>query len=144
MKKPAQPKLGSLEPAKSQYNPGDRVVVRVSRALTSDERRSCEASVNQWCRVDVNQLFVDCSSIEIVARRQQSDDTLVAGLDHYQFTPDTTTIRMSCSAVRVDEGDTFELYLKHPQGPANQILIDLRRWVGPDHEIVVMPWRFPL
>lgn len=135
-----QPTLSSIAPAQTQYQAGDRIVVRLSRAWTDYERRQCEKSVNGWCGVDVNQLFVDCSSFVVVVRRVNGDDATIAGLDAKPVDSRPDQLNMSCVKVTLLKGDSVECHYRASCNTLAQFRLDLIRWVGQDNEVIFIPW----
>jgi len=66
-----KPNLAEVHCSKIQFNPGDRILVRVLRALDSDELDRLVRTIKRWAEVDVEVLVVDCTKVELKIENNQ-------------------------------------------------------------------------
>lgn len=97
------PLLSDLQPTRTTYCAGDRLIARVSIDLGSSKKLTLQRMIRQYTREDVRILIVNCSAIELI--RIRGEEALVlAGLMHTS-SQKLGVLSFGASKVDLDEKD---------------------------------------
>ena len=59
------PRLAEVKCQRIQFQPGDRIIVRVFHSLNKDEKKKLRRTIQQWAGVEVAVLIVDATEMEV-------------------------------------------------------------------------------
>ena len=59
------PRLAEVKCQHIQFQPGDRIIVRVFHSLNKDEKKKLRRTIQQWAGVEVAVLIVDATEMEV-------------------------------------------------------------------------------
>lgn len=65
----ARARLADVQCTRLQFQPGDRVLVRVRQPLSGEQRRRLQKTVERWAGDCVEVLIVDTSAMEVFVER---------------------------------------------------------------------------
>ena len=66
-----RPRLADVQCSRFQFQPGDRLLVRVFETLTKSERKRLEKTVKRWTGPDVEILIIDPKRMELTLDRRR-------------------------------------------------------------------------
>ncbi len=59
------PKLADVQCTRLQFQPGDRILVKVYQPLGRDQRKKLRRTVEKWAGTDVEVLIVDATAFDV-------------------------------------------------------------------------------
>lgn len=65
-----RPRLADVQCSRFQFQPGDRLMVRVFETLTRAERKRLEKTIKRWTGPDVEILIIDPKRMELTLDRK--------------------------------------------------------------------------
>lgn len=71
-----RPKIAEIQCYRVQFEPGDRILVRVHHRLDRDQKASLIRSVKKWAGTDVEVLIVDTTQMEISIEQSAINRTI--------------------------------------------------------------------
>lgn len=142
----ARPLLSDIQTSRLKFDPGDRILVRVSTNLPSEQYKSLERSVTKFAGTDVRILIVNCLRTRLLRNRNNKIETLVDETYAEYYEENLGVANISCSKIDFQNGDQLicedkvVLTCKHSD---NRTLIVkdlkawLRNWIGSDVEVII-------
>ncbi len=144
----AKPLLSDIQTTKVKFNPGDRVLVRISEDLTRDKENKLKKSIVKFFGEDVRILFVNCLKTRLLRRRKNGMTERLADESYIKNQNKNLGVaNLSCSKIDFDSGDQLICYDRavlfscHPNNTTlivKHIKDWLKQWVGNDIEIIIM------
>lgn len=135
------PLLSDTQTTKYTYEPGDRILVRITSELTQDQYVKVERAIKKYTREDVRVLIVNPLHIGILWKHAdtQEIESLVSkeDLDLHAINPGVANL--DCSVTKLQIGDT--LWISSPYLSSNltreRMYSWIRNWTGPDVELII-------
>lgn len=129
--------------SQATYEPGDRVIARVCINLTAEQRHAIMRAVREHAGADVDVLILNCAKLWLFKQRPGKPDEVLCGPAHYGRMQEGTA-NLHCSKVTFDKGESLLLSVPASVGADAELQIKMmvaavRKWAGPDVEVVVMP-----
>ena len=125
------PKISDLQPTKTKYIAGDRVIARIQSNLSASQFRILESSINEYAGVALNILIVDCRNVQLQLVRGNSR-TMLAD-PSYVSSRLGNTVTFGCSKVEFLPDDFLVVKQRIPSLAFHANLI---RWAG---DILIIP-----
>lgn len=143
----ATPLISDIDVTRYQFEPGDRLLVRVANDLTEDQQYKLYKAISRFAGGDVRILIVNCLKMRMMKVMPSGNAEIIVDErvgDNYRI-PQLIKGQMEvqCSVVDLQPGDLLSIQLKHyPDGKLQRkrILDWAKQWTGKDVEIRLMPW----
>ncbi len=138
MRKP-RPLLSDIQPTRTTFNAGDRVIARVSSSVSRQQVRKIIRSVCKFAGADIRVLVVDSTSVRIDKLRGQVLDALVQP-GQADFRPGREGIAsLRCSVVDFRLNDRLFVSVPVIDGDLQRKQVHdwIKNWCGPDVDIVI-------
>lgn len=134
----AKPLLSDIQLTRIKFNPGDRVLARVSSNLSSEQYKKLERSIIKFAREDVRVLIVNCMEIRMVRLRLGEDPYRMAGPEDMQSQPiDLGVANLRCSVTEFEPDDQLVITIPRLalESQKRQLHKFVQEWTGKDVEI---------
>jgi hypothetical protein len=132
----AVPLLGDLPATRTRYEPGDRIISRISTEIDYDQFNRLRKQVLKFCQAEVNLFVINVSKYGFLRIRPGQPDLILA-----QRSPGVRKIKLGLVSVDLAQvdfapGDTLVI-----EWPKNQTVTvenrkAIQRWAGLDVELV--------
>ena len=136
----AKPLLSDIQTTKIKFNPGDRVLVRVSSYLTQEQQKRLKKSIIKFVGEDVRILIVNCLESRLLRKRKNglverlADESYVKNQDK-----NLGVANIKLSVIDFNPGDQLMFMCQKVSGLQKEQIKDwLKQWVGNDVEIIIM------
>lgn len=141
-----KPLLGDLQANLTKYQAGDRVICRLSCDLTADQRNRLYRAVSSFCGNDVNVLYVNMTTTEIVWKSQTGTAGISGSADFVylsRFVSKTHETKQGVAnidlyKVEFQTGDQLSVSctLEKSSFAAQEIFRRISEWAGDAVEII--------
>ena len=131
-----QPLLSDNPAVNVQFQPGDRLLVKVSCHLTPDQKIHIRRAVKRFARCDVNILIVDVRYLKVLVVGKKTR-LLACPEDVQHQSIDLGVANLNCSKIDLVPDDLLAVRssVKLDELQQKQIRTELRRWAGEDVEV---------
>ena len=143
----AKPLLSYVQTTRVKFDPGDRILVRVSTDLSSAQENKLRKSINKFAENDVRILFINCLKCRLLRKRGNGLVERLADETYAEYQPENMGIaNISCSKIDFQDGDQLILMdhaFTNSVNFNNKTLIKkhlkqwLQRWVGDNVEVII-------
>lgn len=141
-----KPLLGDLQANRTKYQVGDRVICRLSCDLTAEQEKRLYRSVSKFCGNDVDVLYVNMTTTEIVWKSQKGTAG-ISGSAHFvylsRFVSKTHETKQGVAnidlyKVEFQTGDQLSVSCTHGRSSpiAQEIFRRISEWAGDAVEII--------
>jgi len=136
-----RPLLSDIHPTKTKFNAGDRILVRISVNVSSDQQNSLKRAINKYAGNDVNSLIINCMEFGLLRLRLGEVPHRLTGLEDRQHQPIALGVaNLKCSKIEFQDNDQLVVYVFSGIGSElqkKQIHKWIREWTGKDVEVIV-------
>ena len=136
-----KPLLSDLPATRIQYQPGDRILAKVSCALSIDQEKKIERAIKKYTREDVRVLVVDVTQWEIDWRHsdQHAISKLVSSQDAQLQGIDLGVVNLDGTVVPLQSGDALLVWVPVITSNHHRYAIwdTIRQWAGSEVEVIV-------
>lgn len=133
-----QPLFSDLQPVKYKYQPGDRLVARVSFDPSDQQRKNIGNALKKRCGMDLRVLVVNCLKVRLTQIPLVGQNRiLVSPLDAQIKGIDAGVANIDCTVTQFEWTDTLLVETPYIDGPASirRWEYALKEWAGKDIEI---------
>lgn len=136
----ATPLLSDIDLTRYQFDPGDRLIVRVGYDYSPDYQNKICKAVSKFTGEDVRIILVNCEKQRFVKiNRKGETKILVDKAQSYRqpYLKSGEQIEVNCSVVQFEKDDLLSVQLKEFAGGLylERIRDWIEEWTGPDVEI---------
>lgn len=136
-----EPLFSDLQPVKYKYQPGDRLIARVSFDATPSQQVNIRRALKKRCGVDLRILIVNCLKMRLTQISTLGDSrVLVSPVDAQVKGIDAGVANIDCSVTQFSWQDTLLVETPYIDGKLDlcRIKWSLLEWVGRDIEIKII------
>lgn len=135
------PLFSDLQPVRYKYQPGDRLVARVSFDPTDQQRKNIGNALKKRCGMELRVLVVNCLKIRITQIPLIGENKiLVSPLDAQIKGIDAGVANIDCTVTQFKWTDTLLVETPYIDGDTDfrRIKWSMVEWVGKDIEIKII------
>lgn len=142
----ANPLLSDLPAHKLKFEAGDRIIARVSVALSKSQYRRLARAIQTFARADVNVIIVNCLQTVIIhVDRATAQRTVIASPVHARHQDIAAGVaNLDCAVVKMKSNDM--LFVAVPRISSEPQRNTIKKWVGgwagKDIEVIVQEGKF--
>lgn len=133
------PLLSDIEPSKTQFAPGDRVLVRVYCYLTDDQRHNIQKSIKKYAGEDVNLLIFPAHWASMYVTHADGNGTYLSECMP-EVQPTLGVLHLRCAKVDLPPLSKLVVrdYREMSAIQQQECRRMIERWAGADVEVVLL------
>lgn len=143
----AVPDLSSIEPTRLVFSPGDRILVKVTTALSGDQVAKIERAVKSFAGEDVRVLVFNCLTCHMTHHRatEPFDRVLCSRKDARNPVKRLGIAELSCEIIDLRPQDKLTVYVPAITSASHARRVEnyIKEWTGPEIEILLLTGAHP-
>lgn len=135
-----KPTLSDIQPVRTQFEPGARVLVRTLSDMTPEQHRKISCAITKYAGCDVRVAVVNVARCRVTLTTPTGQTKVLAAPEHAHGTMQLQGhAAINCGSYRFADGDWLDVAYQHYLSPQERARASAYwcRWAGDSVEVVV-------